>query len=134
MTLETGDNWQSGTVDGYLGPGIGPSNSYPYSVQEARVASNNGTLNMLAGRFPVAFRGAGTITLPSISGGASTDYDVANIHLVATFNGSQGSPGTFAQAGTSLFVDTVGDNQYVVKVNADTPQFVAVSLYGMQLS
>lgn len=133
ITLTTGADWSSGTYTGYAGPGIGPSASYPTTVQEARVNSTTGTIALLTGRLPVAFLGSGTITLPTTAGGASADYDNGNVNVVAALNGSQAAASTIAFSGTGVTVVPVSSNQFVVKVVASTPQRVGVALYGMQL-
>lgn len=133
FSLVTGADWQSGTLGGYVGPGISSSGMYPQPITETKVNASTGTLSFLLGSLRAVWLGAGTLTLPTVTGGASVDYTNSFIHCTAALNGSQANIATLAFNGTGVTCIPVGSNTYAIKVSASTPQAVAVNIFGCQL-
>lgn len=134
-TLITGSDWQdSQEWDGYL-TDVPPSSGVGVDLNYVAVNSATGTLAFLFGNFNVAFLGSGTIVLPSTATGAVTDFDSSSISVVATLNGSTGPSGQVMFSGTSVtcIPDFANAGSYQIRVVADTPQRVAVSVYGVQV-
>lgn len=135
-TLVTGNDWLSASVTGYGGGTTLASNSYSIPVDQHYIESGSGPPKgyaWLAGVNNIAFRGSGTITLPTIVGGAKLNFTNAFIDVVAMPNGAV--PIEVTGAGTNANLVTcypVSTTQYVVKVLNNTPIPVSFLTSGLQ--
>ncbi len=134
-TFTTGSDWDKGSYAGYDSSTMAVSTDYTAPVNEAVIKASTGTLCFLFGLRRMTFRGSGTLTLPSIAlSGATVDYTNTNINAFIVSNGTQAGAFNAGFSGTSLSCVPVSTNQFVLKVIADQPQRVAVTVQGVQVT
>lgn len=138
-TLVTGADWVSAALTGYDdAASSAPSTTYGNQALSEYVISSGttGGLAFLQGSFRLAFRGHGTLILPTIANGASCDYTNSNINLVAAANGTQTvtveAAGTLVQGIWTIPSTTAPFNAWVLKVLGPNTALVNVGLYGVQ--
>ena len=93
-TLTTGADWHNTPINGYYNNVLTAGTSVPVPLWESYINSataNPGylrSLNILTGRLQIAFRGHGTVTLPTQAYGAQMDYDNNTTTLMVSAQGT----------------------------------------------
>jgi len=134
-TLVTGAGF-SGVTDGqYIGPSTG---SGRFAFNEVEISGNTNYYNLSINR-KMNFRGALTISLPSVVEGSMVDWDTSNVRCTAVMNGTI-QPYWTEVAGTltSLLIPLVDvtretSNKFKVEVFAPVATHVDVDFYGQNL-
>jgi hypothetical protein len=138
-TFVTGLDWAAGSWSGNYTAGavVTPNTQYTFAFREVVVMDTTyGTgVAFLQASVRTAFRGHGTLYLPTIAGNAAQcDYSNDFINAVAASNGTSAvevlpSSGTYARL---VECYPVGNRAFVVNVNAPQPMPVSILMNGMQ--
>lgn len=132
-TFVTDTNFVGGTtVNGYVGGGTANGTTTnlfnEYYINSGTQASPNKGLAFLQGTYRRIYNGNVKIYLPQKSPeGAQVNWDTTNVVCSATINGSYGTLPV-----DTVQVTSVASNRYDVRVYANAPQRVSITLTGIQ--